>query len=101
MNTGQLTWLTTMPNPYSPSHTHGADDGQVGWRLHLVNEGMNIIRRGFSVSLALRQPEEIDVSPALCGLRPRHGWGLDMFIDEPCKKCKKIADRQNIVLPEI
>jgi hypothetical protein len=24
---------------------------------------------------------------ALCGLTPRHGWDLDMFIDRPCVRC--------------
>ena len=99
-NNKKLFWLTTMPNPISPAHTHTADCGQVGWRLHLVNTGIDVRDHPFAYALPENE-REIDVSPALCGLRAKHGWGLDMFIDAPCKRCKKIADQLNIVIPEI
>ncbi len=38
--------------------------------------------------------------PALCGLRPGHGWGCDLFIEEPCARCYKIAKAQGIEIPE-
>ena len=41
----------------------------------------------------------INKSPALCGLVPKHGWGLDMFIDEPCKRCVAKAEKLGIELP--
>lgn len=30
---------------------------------------------------------------ALCGLRPRHGWGMDMFIDAECGRCVDAMNR--------
>jgi hypothetical protein len=68
-----IEWLTTEPNPRSP--TTGFDAGQVGWKLHAV-----YCREGTTFG-------EIGRRPALCGLRPRWGWSLDMFIDERCKRC--------------
>jgi hypothetical protein len=66
-------WLTTSPNPRSSATGH--DAGQRGWKLHAVDLDVNVHR-------------------ALCGLFPRHGWGLDLFIDDKCKKCvKKVAFR--------
>ncbi len=73
-------WLTTAPNPARPAY--GPDSGQRGWRLHYVNAG----------SATKKHPvtgETIDVTRSLCGLVPQHGWGLDMFIEEPCKRCQK------------
>jgi hypothetical protein len=31
---------------------------------------------------------------ALCGLRPRHGWGMDLFIEDVCSRCEAIMDRR-------
>lgn len=70
-------WLTTAPS--GRSHTHGADAGQTGWRLHLVAVG------GMS-TLA-----DLERRPALCGRRPGLGWGLDMFIDQECERCRERA----------
>lgn len=68
-----IQWLTTRSS--GKSHTHSADDGQTGWRLHAVPA----------------QPSQrltgIGRVRALCGLRPRRGWGLDLFIDEKCRRC--------------
>ncbi len=25
---------------------------------------------------------------SLCGVRPGHGWSLDLFIEEPCTRCQ-------------
>ena len=96
----KLYWLTTSPNPISPAHTHTADCGQVGWRLHLGKTEVHIKAHPLASALP-KNWSQVDVSPAFCGLRPKHAWSLDMFIDEPCKRCMKIADRQNIVIPEI
>lgn len=27
---------------------------------------------------------------AACGLRPAHGWGLDMFIKDKCARCRRV-----------
>jgi hypothetical protein len=81
MNSTSIGWFTTLPNPYKPAHTHGADAGQVGWRLHAVpvSEDGEPLKRG----------------NALCGLSPRHGWGMDLFIDEECSRCAdKLAARE-------
>lgn len=76
-------WLTTAPNPRS--RNTGWDAGQRGWRLHYV--------------------ERTEVWPfgahrgaALCGLRPAHGWSLDLFIDQPCERCAKRATERGIVI---
>ena len=68
-----LHWLTTQPNPRSAATGH--DAGQRGWRLHAIVTD--------STTLSLKG------SVALCGLRPRHGWGLDLFIEMRCKRCER------------
>ncbi len=68
-----IQWLTTYPS--GRSHTHSADDGQTGWRLHAVEANHS------------EKFRDIKRRVALCGLKPKHGWGLDLFIDEKCKKC--------------
>jgi hypothetical protein len=79
-------WRTTSPNPNRPAF--GVDAGQRGWKLHLVDlaqPGANWYgkNKGFS----------------LCGMRPRHGWGLDLFIDAPCERCAKAEARLGIDVP--
>lgn len=80
-------WCTTSPNPNS--RDFGPDAGQRGWRIHLVPKG---------------QSEHMFYgkykAPSLCGIRPRHGWGLDLFIDEPCARCEAIAEKRKIETPE-
>ena len=66
-------WLTTAPNPRSRATGH--DAGQRGWKLHAV---------AAQPTMSLR---EVRFRPALCGLRARHGWGVDGFIDEKCVRC--------------
>lgn len=72
-------WLTTAPNPRSPAT--GYDAGQRGWRLHAVEAPE---KASFADTRAVR---------ALCGLLPRHGWGLDLFIgdDARCQRCSTKA----------
>ncbi len=75
-------WRMTNPHPTRPAHTHSADDGRVGWRHHYV-------------------PRDVDSKgKALCGLRPRHGWGSDLFADELCERCRVIAVRLNIPIED-
>ena len=80
-------WLTTSPNPRHPGT--GYDAGQKGWRFHLVPKD---------------KPEYWFFgkykAPALCGVRPRYGWGLDMFIDAPCERCEAIAEKRGIETPD-
>jgi hypothetical protein len=77
-------WLTT--NPHPEAFIGGYDAGQRGWRLHRVN-------LGGSTRTDWYNGEEIDISPALCGLRPAHGWGLDLYIEEKCKRCLRALAR--------
>ena len=66
-------WVTTAPNPRSLAT--GLDDGQRGWRLHAVR--------------ATDDPNfsQLCEQSALCGLIPRHGWDLNMFVTDRCKRC--------------
>ena len=70
-------WLTTAPNPRAPAA--GYDAGQRGWRLHAVvaddSQAFKELGRG------------ANVAPSACGLRPRHGWSLDLFIEDKCARC--------------
>lgn len=69
-----IIWLTTQAS--GRAHTHGADDGVTGWKLHAVecpSENMSF--------------PEIKHYRALCGLSPRMGWGLDLFIEDKCSRC--------------
>lgn len=67
-------WCTTLPNPRSSMM--GYDAGQRGWRLHAVP-----LRDGESdIPFGGRRT-------ALCGMWPSHGWGLDLFIEDRCKRC--------------
>ena len=66
-------WLTTAPS--GRSHTHGADDGQTGWRLHAVFVDD---RATFN---------DIRYARAACGMLPGTGWGLDLFIEQRCASC--------------
>ena len=69
-------WLTTAPSPYNKYGTGDyARGGQNGWRLHAVVATEN---ETFSA---------VKDRAALCGLRPRYGWGLDFWIDEKCRRC--------------
>ena len=72
-------WLTTAPNPQSPATGH--DAGQRGWRLHAVE------------ALPDSKFDEVRHKAALCGLIPRHGWGLDMFIEDRCRRCQEAVKK--------
>lgn len=90
-------WMTTYPS--GRAHTHGADDGQTGWRIHLVDpaglyESETFIRYRAGPVKTMR-------GPALCGMRPRTGWGLDLFIDKPCARCVKAAGKRGITPPRV
>jgi hypothetical protein len=80
MKQPDVQWLTSRPS--GRAHTCGADRGQTGWRLHAVEAAK-------SETFA-----DIGARVALCGLRPRHGWSLDLFIDEKCKRCVKEYEKR-------
>ena len=83
----ELQWLTTQPNPHDRSHA--VDEGQRGWRIHAV------------VAPATATCAQLRNARALCGLWPARGWGVDMFIDEPCLSCVRAAERRGIAVPEL
>lgn len=66
-------WVTTAPNPRRPAT--GFDAGQTGWKLHAVE------------AEAHATFDAVRTRTAACGLRARHGWGLDMFIEDKCARC--------------
>jgi hypothetical protein len=66
-------WLTTSPNPRVADT--GFDAGQRGWRLHAVKATK-------SQTFA-----QVNGYSAACGLRPPHGWGMDLFIERRCSRC--------------
>ena len=77
-------WRTTQPHPYKRAHRHGADQGQLGWRLHAVPKQENQLKSG----------------KALCGVRPTHGWGLDLFITDTCDRCEAQIVKHGLQRPE-
>jgi hypothetical protein len=77
---GGRIWLTTAPNPRRPQL--GPDAGQRGWSLHAV-EGATEER--------LR---DLRFRPAACGLRPAHGWGVDHYIEDKCRRCLRALERE-------
>lgn len=84
-------WMTTQPS--GRAHTCREDAGVTGWKLHAIIPGQR--------QYQLMNGPVIDVSPALCGLRPRHGWGLDLFINAPCQRCLDRAAKLGIELPAL
>lgn len=77
-------WLSTVPSGLA--HTHSADAGTTGWRLHAI-EGNPIENTSFPVRH----------SRALCGLRPLHGWCLDLFIEDRCKRCQRVIKANELI----
>ena len=73
-------WLTTAPKPGSSTFST-PDAGQRGWRTHAV-------RATTETTLTLLRWKR-----SACGMMPRHGWGLDAFIDEKCERCTAALKR--------
>jgi len=70
--TWPFAWYVTAPS--HRAHTHSADAGQTGWRLHYVDANKK----------------------ALCGARPGKGWTIDFFIDRECERCVDRAEKLGI-----
>lgn len=76
----KIQWMTTAPDPRGLRAAHrgyNADDGQRGWRTHAVEADD---KETFG---------EVAKRRAACGLRPAHGWGIDLFVEEKCSRCLK------------
>ena len=80
-------YFATMPNPRSKHY--GPDAGVTGWKLHIIEE---------NISWLIGDKYK---APALCGLIPKHGWGEDLFIEDTCKKCERIAAKLGITIESI
>lgn len=71
-------WLNAETNPRI--RATGFNAGRSAWKFHAV---LSDPRQKF---------EEIKGVHALCGLKPRHGWGMDLFMDiddEVAGRCLK------------
>lgn len=68
----KMQWLTTSPNPRV--HPTGVNFGQRGWKLHAVETDSDSFK-------------EVRRLAAICGLRASHGWDLDLFIQDKCRRC--------------
>lgn len=66
----RIEWLSTEPNP-NASGMNAAG----GWKLHAVNMDNDATWLG------------IGPRAAVCGTRPAHGWGFDLFIKDRCTRC--------------
>ena len=74
-------WVNCETNPNLPAF--GYDAGRTAWKFHAV----------------MANPEqrfvEMENKTSACGLRPRYGWTLDLFMDEDdavagkCMRCLK------------
>lgn len=76
----EVQWLTTAPNPRVASHS--ADFGQRGWRTHAV------------LADTQQSVASLGHRAALCGLRPVHGWDMDLFIEKKCARCLAVIARR-------
>lgn len=65
-------WLTTNANPRLPNCSE-----KHGWKMHAVEGPDNA------------KLEDVRKTRALCGLRARHGWGFDLFIEAKCVRCER------------
>jgi hypothetical protein len=86
-----LKWMTTASS--GRSKTHGADDGVTGWRLHIVDSEQLVEAERYNVRYGKFKAR---MGKALCGVRPKMGFGHDLFIDEECQRCVKIAEKRGI-----
>lgn len=73
-------WLTTAPNPRV--RPYGPDQGQRGWQLHAIEAEKDATMSG------------VKYKRSLCGLLPRHGWGLDLIIEDECERCVRALEKQ-------
>lgn len=73
-----MQWLTTAPNPRTPATGH--DAGQRGWKLHLVHSDSESFKN-------------IRFMRAACGMKPSHGWSLDLFIEDKCARCARASEK--------
>jgi hypothetical protein len=61
-----------------------------GWKLHAVP-----MPAGKDHSL-----RAIGRRTAACGLQPAHGWAVDLFIEDHCKRCERALQKDRCVAHE-
>lgn len=66
----KVEWMSTEPGPNTGMNAAG------GWKLHAVNVDTDATYHG------------IGPRSAVCGVRPAHGWGCDLFITDKCVRCR-------------
>jgi len=69
----KIEWLTTAVAPRS--------NYVIGWKTHAVE------------ATSESKFSELNGKRALCGLIPRHGWDMDLFITDKCKRCEEALKR--------
>ena len=77
-----IEWFVTSPGSRAFT-SHAADCGQRGWRLHAVVIESTKTTMG-----------EIRCAISACGIRPRHGWALDLFIEKRCERCEGVLSKR-------
>ncbi len=76
-----MEWLVTCSPKVAYS---GASSAVSGWKLHALD-----------VSPEARI-SSLRGHRSLCGLLPRYGWAVDLFIEIECSKCRsKLEERSN------
>ena len=82
-----IEWLVTSPHPKHSGA--GWDSGIRGWKLHaVIDPKYDIEPSVWDLKGPMRSKTR-----ALCGLRPRHGWGVDLFIEDECERCAAIVEK--------
>ena len=80
----RVLWFVTAPDPRHPGT--GYDAGQRGWRLHAVDREQLAIEAK-RIDGDRYQKGRRPKTRAMCGTRPAHGWGHDLYIEEMCTRC--------------
>lgn len=75
-------WLTCTPS--GRAHTCEPDDGRTGWRLHAV------------IAANSETLKQIGHRIALCGLMPKNGWDMDLFVEDRCKRCAHALENRKV-----
>ena len=78
--TPEYQWLTTQSHPRL-IHS-GAPSSISGWKTHAVK------------STPAETFTDMRWRRAACGLLPAHGWGMDLFIEQRCKRCDRAVRKE-------
>lgn len=66
-----VAWVTTLPGERSFS------PDPIGWKRHAVPSSISYM---------------VDAR-AYCGLTPKFGWGVDLFIEDNCERCEAALEK--------